>query len=417
MSDFTTKEMKGVKLHKLQEIAIERGIDTKTTSDKTGKQINKKKEALIEEIQNFTRNQNENLRLKNSEEHEELMSKCDETTEYYDDHTPPLFLVWTNKSLPQNEDDKKEFLKPENLERKYDIVLSFGSILRFGPQSCNFNNEYYVIGHNKELFECDQIFTEESTNELEMIIIPRKISNHLKDSLSFYNLLKRSTYDEKVHYLKKDISYEYTLNDSKIDNVCIGSIELANHDVYLNEQIKGIEKDTQIMFDYRMNIYDYVHNLYVYVPYLGSSNEIIDIQENETYTDANYGLYGKIKSSVKHFQDINDLLELCKTHKNKYIFEKIGPIEGDEDPNWLSESDIISSSNRQDINDMIYEATLEMTLFQELKTKKMLTDQFSDRLKAKDDTRIIISKCLICTNEYAYEDAKNKVMTEYDDDY
>jgi hypothetical protein len=102
-----------------------------------------------------------------------------------------------------------------------------------------------------------------------------------------------------------------------------------------------------------------------------------------------------------------------KTQKNTYTLSKCGPIEGDEDIEWSDSIEIISIKKEEKDDDMNYDAVVKMTHYQYLKTQKYIKKHFAERMKARDETQVIIkkfgpkSKDFICF----YED---NVFTDFD---
>jgi len=383
------------KLKELQNIAESIGIEPKIVSDKTGKSINKKKTDLIDEIIIFKLNEQNSILLKEKEDYQKTMSSFDNNKIFYDESSTPVFLIWTERPLPMDNSQKKEYLKPENLENKFNITLNFGCFLKFGAGNGYCGDNFYIVGHNKEIIELDLMDHDESMNGTQYIVIPRQISKYLKDSLSFFGYSKYNHYSTSLKNMKRDC-YEHSLDDSCVREIFeIGEFEFENHDMCLNNIVKNINQESHIEFKYVLDIcntYEYV--LQCVIPYLGPDNSVLKDKQ------IIHGETGIVKTN-----DFNKLLEIqeeIKTQKNTYILSKCGPIEGDEDIKWPDDIEIMSIEKKEKEGDMNYDAVVKMTQYQYLKESKQIREHFAERTKARDETQVIFkqfgpkSKDFIC---------------------
>ena len=158
--------------------------------------INKTKELLVQNIKDHERlqkQQEEEIKRQQEEEqeknHETLVDSIETQGQIFYDDEISLFLIWTDCCIPKDEDEKNAFLEPSNIESKFDIKLTFGSFLRFKSQPGYIGSDFYIIGHDKKIIECDIMCNEESMMDTEYIIIPREITKYLKDALTFFNLM------------------------------------------------------------------------------------------------------------------------------------------------------------------------------------------------------------------------------------
>ena len=374
------------KLKELQTIAESIGIEPKIVSDKTGKSINKKKTDLIDEIVIFKLNEQNQKILKETEEYEKTMSSFDEDRIFYDESSIPVFLIWNERPLPMDESKKKEYLKPENLENKFDITLNFGCFLKFGPGNGYSGDNFYIVGHNKEIIELDLTDHDDSMNEIQYIVIPRQISKYLKDCLSFFGISKNNHYSKSLKKIKRD-TYEYSLDEPYVREIFeIGEIELENHDVYLNKKIKNITQESYIQFKYVLDIRGtYEYKLECMIPYLGPDNSVLK-DDRQLIQD---------ETGIVKTNDFNKLLEIqekMKTEKNTYTLSKYGPIIGDEDIKWPDDIEIVSIKKEEKDEEMNYDADVKMTHYQYLKTKKQIREHFAERIKARDETQVELRK-------------------------
>jgi hypothetical protein len=109
---------------------------------------------------------------KEKEDYDKAMSSFDEDRIFYDEISTPVFLIWTERPLPMDKSEKKEYLKPKNLEKKFNITLNFGCFLKFGPGNGYCGDNFYIVGHNKEIIELDLMDHDESMNDTQYIVIP-----------------------------------------------------------------------------------------------------------------------------------------------------------------------------------------------------------------------------------------------------
>ena len=107
-------KIESMKLPELQKVAEKYQIDIQRASDRTGKMINKTKAILIHEIKQHEELQrHEQHEIKKQEEekqkenHETLIDSLEtDGKKFYDDETPPLFLIWSDECLPKKEEEK-----------------------------------------------------------------------------------------------------------------------------------------------------------------------------------------------------------------------------------------------------------------------------------------------------------------------
>ena len=374
------------KLSELQIIAEGFDIETKIKSLKTGKEINKKKSNLIDEIIIFNLNKAELQKSKEKEDYKKAMSSFDEDRIFYDESSIPVFLIWTKRPLPKDETEKNNYLKPENLEENFNITLNFGCFLKFGAGNGYCGDNFYIVGHNKEIIELDFMDYDESMNDTQYMVIPSQISKYLKDSLSFFDISKNNHYSESLKKLDRN-TYEHSLNDNCVQEIFeIGEIKLENHDICLNNNVKNITQESHIQFKYILDICNtYEYDLQCMIPYLGHDNSVL--KDDEQVIHGETGLV-----ETDDFKKLLEIQEKMKTQKNTYTLSKCGPIIGDEDIEWSDSTEIISIKKEEKDDDMNYHAVVKMTHYQYLKTQKYINKHFAERMKARDETQVIIKK-------------------------
>ena len=374
------------KLNELQEICDGLCIESKTESRKTGKKINKKKSELVDEIIIFKLNEVERKKSKEKKDYDEAMVSFDKDRIFYDEISTPVFLIWTKRPVPTD-------LKPESIEKKFNITLHFGCFLKFGTGDGYCGDNFFIVGHNKEIIELGLTDHDESMNEVQYVVIPRQISKYVKDIFSFFDISAYSNYSIKLRKMKKDC-YEYSINDSHVQELFeIGEIELENHDVYLKNKIKNIPQESNIQFKCILDIcgsYNYV--LHSLIPYLGTDNSVLKNINQEI--EGNIGIV-----ETDDFNKLFEIQEQMKTQKITYQLTKSGPIEGDEDIEWNDDVEVISIEKKQEDNDINYEATVKMTKYQCIKISKQIREHFAERIKAKDDTSVLFSHSILKSKE------------------
>ena len=354
-------KIESMKLAELQKVAEKYQIDIQRASDRTGKMINKTKAILIHEIKQHEELQrHEQHEIKKQEEekqkenHETLIDSLEtDGKKFYDDETPSLFLIWSDKCLPKEEEEKKTYLEPSHLESKYDITLTFGSFLRFKSQPGYTGSDYYIVGHDKKIIECTVMCSEESMDDTEQVIIPREITQYLKDALSFFFLKDYQKYSRKVRSLPKDYTYAYFLNDENEDTgrFLIGCVQLSSHDIYLHKHVLNMELDSPILFDYRCSSLwtDYDYKLFVFIPFLGKDGQMIETEHYEQWIDTYIDIYGKYFCLIVDNIDFSKLKSLMldyQTTKSILTLKTDAALDFDDIPPFGLPLEEISSTRR-----------------------------------------------------------------------
>ena len=394
------------KLKELQTIAESEslGIEPKIVSDKIDEivifKLNEQNEKILKQNEKILKQnekilkQNEKI-LKEKEDYEKTMSSFDNNKIFYDEISTPVFLIWTEEPLPMDKSEKKEYLKPKNLENKFNITLNFGCFLKFGPNNGCCGDNFYIVGHDKEIIELDLMDhdedesmdhdEDESMNDIQYIVIPRQISKYLKDSLSFFGYSKNNHYSKSLKKMNRD-SYEHSLDDSCVREIFeIGEFEFENHDVFLNNIVKNIFQESHIQFKYVLDICTYEYVLKCVIPILGLDNSLLKNDEQVIQ-----GETGIVKTN--DFNKLLEIQEIIKTQKITYQLSKCGPIEGDEDIKWPDDIEIVSIDKNEKNGDMNYDAVVKMTQYQYFKTQKQIMEHFAERIKARDETQVIFKQ-------------------------
>lgn len=387
---------KYMKLPELHNVAEKYNISIQHVSQKTGKMINKTKELLVQNIidhERLQKQQEEEIKRQQEEEqeknHETLVDSMETQGQIFYDDEISLFLIWTDCCIPKDEDEKNAFLEPSNIESKFDIKLTFGSFLRFKSQPGYIGSDFYIIGHDKKIIECDIMCNEESMMDTEYIIIPREITKYLKDALTFFNLMNSENYRKKIRTLPKKYSYEYSLNEDTEYNFDIGCVQLSSHDIYLHKHISTIELDSPILFDYRLSRWtDYDYKLFVFIPYLGKNNEIIEINNYsswiDTYIDI-YGAYSFLKNNnVIDFQILKSIMTDYQTKKSTFSLKIYTVLNFDDEPPFGLSLEKVSSHKYEKDNYKVREAIYQATFYEAFLAEKNLKKAWSKNIWVMD---------------------------------
>jgi len=386
-------------LPELQKVAEKYQIDIHHTSEKTGKIINKKKVVLIHEIKERERLESQQqLEIKKQEEkkqeenHQTLINSLEiDENIFYDDETPSLFLIWTNRMVPKKKEEKKNFLESSHLESKFDITLTFGSFLRFRSQPGYIGSDYYIVGHDKKIIECDIMCHEESQDDNEYVIIPREITKYLKDALSFFDIHNHKKYNKKVMSLPKDYVYEYALNQDEptLSRFQIGNIQLSSHDIYLHKHVLNIELYSPILFDYRFgsNLTDYDYKLFVFIPYLGKDGQLIKTKNYSTWIDTYIDIYGKysfLNEDIIDFQILKSIMIDYQTTNSTFKLITDADLDIDDEPPFGCSLEMISEPKKyEEEKSKFREASYFATTYEAFLANKNILEAWKDHILTK----------------------------------
>lgn len=410
-------KIESLKLQELQNLADKYQLEIQHVSEKTGKMINKTKLLLIQDIKNYEQMQKEvkvEINRQKEEKQEEnhqivINSLKNEGQIFYDDEFPPLYLIWTNFCTPNDEDEKRKYLEPSNLESKFNIKLTFGSFLRFKSHPGYIGSDFYIVGHDKKIIECNIMANEESMIECEFIIIPREITKYLNDALTFFNLMNREKYIKKIRNLPKKYLYKYSLIDDIESSFDIGCVQLSSHDVYLHKHISNIEIDTPILFDYRLSRWtDYDYKLFVFIPYLGIDNKILETENYsswiDTYTDI-YGKYSFLKKNNIDFQKLKSMMMDYQTIKSTFSLKTDADLNFNDEPCFGLSLEKVSSHNYEKDESKFNEVSYLATTYEAFLAEKNVREAWKEDLLSR---KIWIKNISFDTSESSSLDELNK---------
>lgn len=361
--DLSESKKKGLSIPNLHEYAERFEIKITKISDKTGKNIKKTKNDLIEELND----------IKITNKIKELKCNAKSTSKKkdinYDTKYNPIVLLWlpNEKSKFNNSDIGIEYrnnmFDKIYLEKTYNIKIVFGSILYYG--------DYYIVNDKSELIHLEILKNEELEDEInnkvnfktnekiddgkDYIIIPREITYFLKNPIKFF---------------KKLITQHFY----------IGSIELHQSDNYVMEHI-DLEKDDKlngIYFNYTISTPDLDYKLEVELSYL-SKNGIL----NKDYPT--YKFFIKEDTSLIKIIDFHKKLS---NNQFSYVFKKYGYPGVDNDPIWTENvliKDIKKNVGNEDKNeDSVYECIIYSTTYEKYLNVENINKQFKTELYIND---------------------------------
>ena len=423
-------KIESMKLPELQKVAEKYQIDIHRASEKTGKMINKTKAVLIHEIkqhEELQRYEQQEIKKQEERKKEEIHETFIESLEtdgkkFYDDETPSLFLIWSDECLPKKEKEKNIFLEPSHLESLYDITLTFGSFLRFQSQPGYTGSDYYIVGHDKKIIECTIMCQEESMDDIEQVIIPREITEYLRDALSFFCLKDNPKYNKKVKSLPKNYTFTYSLNEDNEDTgrFLIGCVQLSSHDIYLHKHVSNMEIDSPILFDYRCSSrwtqYDY--KLFVFIPYLGKDGQMIETEHYEQWIDTYIDIYGKYSYLKVDNIDFSKLKSLMLDYQNTesiLTLKTDADLDFDDIPPFGLSLEEISSTRRIEDRSKFHDASYSASMYESFLAIRNVREAWKGLSKT-----ILIQKCSFDTSDSSpFKDIHKNYFSYFfnDDDF
>ena len=321
--DLSESKKKGLSVVELHNYAERLEINTFKTSDKTGKNVRKTKQELIDEI--------DAVYIKNKIEKRENEKK---STKKNDKCNLKIALRLSNEEFDKVKEN--DIFNEEFLEETYNIKVEFGTILCF--------NKYYF--YNK-----DNIFVElKFFKNTDYIIIPRSVTKNIDNAVKYFT-------------------------ESSLD-LNIYSIELNNKDNYLLEFIELDKNDklNGINFNYTYSFKDKKYYMEIELNYLGPKN-IFD-KSFETFK-----FFPKENINLIQLIDFHNKLSESQF---SFIFKIYGPPDFNFQPIWTENHLIknlnIDKGNKKKDDDSSYECELYTTMYSRYKNIKNIKDQYNELL-------------------------------------
>ena len=266
--------------------------------------------------------------------------------------------------------------------------------------------------------------SEESMDDTEQVIIPREITQYLKDALSFFFLKDHQKYIKKVRSLPKNYAYKYSLNDDDDDDLNmklfqIGCVQLSSHDIYLHKHVLNMELDSPIRFDYRCSSRtEYEYKLFVFIPYLGKDGQMIETEHYEqridTYIDI-YGKYSYLKADTIDFSILKSLMLDYQNTKSILILKTDAKLDFDDTPPFDQPLEEISSTRRLEGESKFHVASYFATMYE-----SFLAIRNVERAWKCQSKTILIQKCSFDTSDSSpFKDIHQKYFSYFfnDDDF
>ena len=355
--DLSKSQKQSLSINELHGYTDRFEINKYKISEKSGKNIKKTKNDLIEELNTIYSTRKDT----NTNTDSKSIKSTKSTKLYFDNSHKPEVILW----LP---DEKNKFndasymetmFDKTHIEEKYKVKCNFGSIIYYG--------DYYIINEKKELIHLKNLSydeideTKDGTKDAtkddtkEYVIIPRNITFFLKNSIKFFKKLNT-------------------------DNFYIGSIQLDSNDDYVieNTYLEKDEKINGINFNYTISIQDNkkdtTYKLEVELNYLGKNG--IFNQDYPTYKC----FIEKDISLIK----IIDFHNKLSNYQFSYIFKKYGPPGINNDPIWTENvlvKDIKKYIGDEDKKeDTTYECILYCNTYEKYLNMENISKQFESTL-------------------------------------
>lgn len=342
--DLSESKKRNLSIPELHNYAERLEINVYKTSEKSGKNIKKTKQELIDEI--------DSVYIRNKVEKSIEKKKNNKLSKVQDKHTVKIILYLTSEELDEcnlDEEFNKNKFNEKYIEKKFNTKISFGNIIYY--------DNFYFYNKDKKFVLMPKIRDN-------YVNIPRIISKN---------------YTNVVHFFDK-------LNDERMN---IGSIELSREDIYVSNKIEIDKSDklNGINFNY---VYSFINNKYYFeieLNYLGQKNVI-----NETFET--FKFFPKEDLSLIQLIDFHNKLSVQKFY---FSFKIFGPPENDIFiDNW--KDDLIiekyesNKGNITDNNDSSYECNGYTTMYAKFENISFIKNKFTEELNNEETDKCYIVK-------------------------
>lgn len=342
---------KSLSVQDLQKYAERLEIKVHKISEKSGKEIKKTKQELIDELNSIKTNKGKKTGTQIST-HSKSKSKNELQKEVHNkgksiirqklikDNIPKV-LVWMPSVKDEflNEDKKllNNMLNKEYIEKKLKIKVKLGSILYYG--------EFYIW--NNEKFVYMNSFLK---NNVHHLIIPREMSQKIDNSISFFE--KIENYENNEFFIQK--------------------IELGLNDDYLKDLFFDVAELNGIYFNY-----EYINDKYefiVEINYLNSKGEFND----------KFPKYTFISNKEINFLRLVDLQNKLSKHQFEFNYSINGLFQSAFKPTWLSniliKNENIVLGNFEEKKEFRYECDICCTMYNKYENEENLRLEYIDKL-------------------------------------
>lgn len=407
MSEFieiNAKDLGKKTLSQLCEYCNKYEINPKKISEKSGKEINKSKKEIIDELLNL-KNDNEKKTIKeeNNLDNTDNLDKdnldnTDDVNKYQEGCTRILVYAenFKNKFKKADEDTKKHIMSQEYIEKTFDVKFEFGSFIYFG--------DYYIINHQNKLVLCDEWCPEQSMDDNIYINIPYEICQKLTCAPTFFGLIGNE-HNQKCRKIKTNFECHFD------DKIMISELTLDHKDKHIEKKFGKINDNKGILFKFYWNEYvcEYQDNK-VLIPYL-VNDKPLGLDKGNSFVEIT------LKKDIT-FERILEYQQYISTFKYKYPFFKSGPIDNDEDPIWSDNIEVVDVNKEIKDGDLNYSCNIICTEYDKYLNLKNVKEQFDSRLKSKDkDHQVYINWSIISKKKTSIDEEQNFSDLINEDDY
>lgn len=366
--ELSDSKKKNLSLSELHNYAERLEVNINKISEKTGKEIKKKKNEIIEEL-----NEKQFLHKVDKIKKDVKKSKTKNN-----EKCCLTVLLWLDNEKDKFNDDeyRSKMFSIKYLEETYKIKCKFGSIIYYG--------DYYIINKDKE-FILLNIIDNENEEETNYLIIPSDFTKNIIDPIETFKKFK----DNRIH---------------------IGKIELMKSHSYVKDKLKLEENDNinGINFYYTKSFK--TNNFYfeIQLNYLGPKG----IFNN------NYPKFSFIPKDELSLIQLIDFHNKLSNHQFLFNFTLYGPSEMDIEPKW-SESLFIKDLNKKIGNkktkeDSIYNCVIYTNMYNRFKNKEIIMKQYETNFNSENenDSMMIKNKDFLT---FMDKDDFNNFINEYKD--
>lgn len=340
--ELSESKKKALSIANLHKYAERLDIVTYKKSDKTGNNINKNKQELIDEIDlHYIKNNIKKIADKEDNKKSKKMNKF-----------KPKIVLWITDSNLNEHIKEDNFLdnkfNVKYIEEKFNIKIEYGSFIYYEP-------DLYLYNYDKTFILLRKIRDN-------YVIISRNITKNMNDSINFFSKLK----DDKIK---------------------IGCIELDKKDNYIydNFEIDKDEKLNGINFNYTYSFEDNKYYPEIELNYLGQKNIIDNNLETFKFFP---------KNEISLIQII-DFQKKLSNHRFSFSFKIYGPSEKFINPtseksnliwewkdNIFIEKEIVQfdENNKEFKEDSFYECYGYITMFSKLINIKNIKENCKNEL-------------------------------------
>ena len=339
--DLSESKKKSLSVPELHNYAQRLEIDLYKLSEKSGKNIRKTKQELIDEIDSiYLKNRVQKVIEKNSNK---------KSVKFSDNKKPKIVISLTKNDYINDKELKKNNLNIEYLENKYNLKFNFGYII--------FNGDFFFFNKDKSFVLLKKI-------KDNFVIIPRVITKNLINAVQYFDKLDKSC------------------------NMKIGCIELDKKDIFISDKIELDKSDklNGINFNYCYFFDKEIYNFQIELNYLSQKNNI-----NEEYETFKF----IPKKNITYLQLI-DFHNKLSNYQFKFSFKIYGP-PGDifktntNNTLWeISDNLLIKNyetniGNKKTNDDSFYYCDGYITMYAKYENMKIIQNKFKEEFNSENN--------------------------------